>query len=227
MIPKVIHQSYKTVWHPYRRCWQQSWIENHPAWVYCFYTDEDNCRIVRQHFPQFLAAYTSFPQGIMKADFCRFLYLYLWGGIYVDLDYVCLRAFDTLFDQIKNLGIPELPSNEYYRYHNALLISEARNRFWLKCAEEAIHYFNSANPPKVEWLAGPFRLQSVIKSTGTAFTPLQTNHVTPIDWYSYVHWGRADRDSAALRKRLRESQIQVIQSFFPEAYALTFWDHRW
>src|ERR1700678_1877163 len=125
MVPRLIHQSYKTVEHPYPRNWQQSWRDSHPGWDYRFHTDNDNRDLVRTHFSRFLAAFDAFPNGIMRADFARFLYLCLCGGVYADLDYVCLSPFDALLEQIPQLGIPMLSENTYYRYHNALLISEA------------------------------------------------------------------------------------------------------
>ena len=148
MVPRIIHQSYKTVEHPYPRHWQQSWRDSHTGWDYRFHTDDDNLDLVRTHFSRFLAAFEAFPCGIMRADFARFLYLYLWGGVYADLDYVCLNPFDALLEQIPQLGIPMLSENTYYRYHNALLISEAGNPFWLKCAQHAEHYFLTEGPPE-------------------------------------------------------------------------------
>ena len=88
MIPRILHQSYKTPHHPYPQKWQNSWIDNHPCWTYKFHEDIDNREIVRSTFPQYLQSYDRFPRNIIRADFARFLYLYIWGGIYADLDYV-------------------------------------------------------------------------------------------------------------------------------------------
>jgi mannosyltransferase OCH1-like enzyme len=228
MIPRIIHQSYKSVEHPYPRHWQQSWMENHPNWDYRFHTDADNRQLVSAHYPQFLDTFDAFPQGIMRADFARFLYLHLWGGVYVDLDYVCLKPIDRLFDEIPQIGIPELPENGCYHYHNALLISEMRNPFWLKCAEQAIHYFRWSKHLEVVWLAGPCRLQAAIESEQLNFLALSTRYVTPLDWFSYnTRLGKGDKEIETLRNKLRSGSIEVIRSAFPEAYALTFWDRRW
>ncbi len=180
MIPRIIHQSYTTPGHPYPREWQHSWIENHPDWIYRFHTDADNRRLVSEHFPQFLNAFDMFPKRIMQADFARFLYMYLWGGVYADLDYVSLKPLAPLIAGIAHMGIPELPDNPYYQYHNALLISEAQNSFWLMCAEHAVKYFWSHPPTngrrpgsfRVEWLAGPLRLQASLQSEQPGFTAL-------------------------------------------------------
>lgn len=227
MIPKIIHQSYKSTVHPYPVHWQKSWKEKHSDWSYHFHTDDDNRKLVIDHCPQFLTAFDAFPQGIMKADFARFLYLYVWGGLYADLDYVCLKPFDTLLEQISHFGVPELPNNTYYHYHNALLISEPGNTFWLECAEQAVQYSRSSEQLNVESLAGPIRLQEAVKSEEPKFTPLSAELVTPIDWFSLVHWGKPDQEVAMLCRRLRDSSIGEMCNAFPEAYAVTFWDRQW
>lgn len=228
MIPKIIHQSFKTARHPYPLKWQQSWLDNHPKWEYHFHTDADNRRLVAKLCPQFLKAFDSFPRGIMRADFARFLYLYSWGGVYVDLDYVCLRPMDSLLRQVAKIGIPWLPGNGYYQYHNAILVSEARNPFWLTCAEQAVFYFWSSEFPQVEQLAGPLRIQAAIESEGLKFAPLLPKQVTPLDWFAYnVKVGKGDKRVAALRDSLSKASIAAIRNAFPQAYAVTFWNHGW
>lgn len=228
MIPKIIHQSYKTVEHPYPRIWQQSWVEAHADWIYRFYTDADNRQIVNDNFPQYLGPFDAFPKGIMRADFSRFLYMYLWGGVYVDLDYVCLKPCDILLAKSDPIGIPELPQNRHYRYHNALLISESENPFWLKCADRSMQYFMSAKPARAEWLAGPFRIQAAIKSERPRFVSLSMPDVTPIDWFSCnSNFGKVNKEIVDLRRKLRSGSIDDMRKAFPDAYALTFWEHRW
>jgi len=228
MIPRIIHQSYKTINHPYPKAWQRTWLDNHAGWKYCFHSDADNRRIVSQYIPQFLRVFDAFPRGIIKADFCRFLYMYLWGGIYADLDYICLRPFDKLITNCEPIGIPELPQNKCYRYHNALLISEPGNVFWIHCAERAIKRFLGGNRARVEAIAGPLCLQASIRSVQPLFCPLPMDAVTPIDWFSYNRRvGLGDKQAAALRGLLKDSPIEVIRNRFPKAYSITFWNHGW
>jgi mannosyltransferase OCH1-like enzyme len=228
MIPRIIHQSYRRFRHPYPRRWQRSWKRTHPRWEYRFHTDLDNEIMVRDYFPQFFGHFCAFPQGIMRADFCRFIYLFLWGGVYADLDYVCLKPFDGLIDKITGLAIPCLPQNMIYQYHNALLISEAGHPFWLKCAEQAARYFESSKRIATTWLAGPNRLQATLESSKPDFVSLSMQDVTPLDWYSYnARVGNGDKEAAALRDELARSPIKVMREAFPKAYAITFWEHRW
>ncbi len=226
-IPKIIHQSYKTPAHPYPHEWQESWQTNHPDWEYRFYTDADNRSLVEEHLPEFLEAYDLFPYNIMRADFARFLYMYLWGGVYVDLDYACLQPLDSLIGTVEHIGIPALPDNRFYQYHNAMLISEPGNEFWLSCAKEAVVYFDQAEHPRVEQLAGPLRIQESLLAHKPAFTTLSQKDVTPIDWGLLVPWGRPSLKALRLVQKLRSADIAAMRNEFPQAYALTLWDHGW
>jgi hypothetical protein len=164
----------------------------------------------------------------MRADFARFLYLYSWGGVYVDLDYVCLKPLDNLLRHVVKIGIPSLPKNGFYQYHNAMLVSEPGNPFWLTCAEQAVLYFWSSQHPHVEQLAGPLRIQAVIQSEQPEFAALSPKHVTPLDWFAYNEKiGRGDKRVAALRDLLSKASLEKIRNTFPQAYAVTFWNHGW
>lgn len=226
-VPKIIHQSYKTPDHPYPGDWQDSWAQMNPKWNYRFHTDDDNRQIVQAHYPHFLKVYDSLPVNIMRADFSRLLYMHLWGGVYADLDYVCLKSFDSLIVQVRELAVPLLPHNRYYQIHNALLVSVPGHPFWLKCAEQAVEYLNHSYHPKVEWLAGPFRLQETLRAERPPALALPQELVTPFDWFSFVPWGSPDKRIQAQARDLRKSPVEKIAAAFPKAYAITFWDHGW
>ncbi len=44
------------------------------------WSDEDNLQLVEEHFPWFLETYNSFTAPVMRADSCRILYMYHYGG---------------------------------------------------------------------------------------------------------------------------------------------------
>lgn len=57
------------------------------GWEFHIYGDKENKKIMENNFPEFLHKYNSIKKGVMKADIIRCLYLYLYGGIYIDTDY--------------------------------------------------------------------------------------------------------------------------------------------
>lgn len=93
-IPKIIHQ----IWlgSPVPESFialQQSWIEHHIGrdWLYKLWTDEDvvQMELYNQEF------YDATDNYGVKSDILRWEIIYIYGGVYVDMDYECLRALDS------------------------------------------------------------------------------------------------------------------------------------
>ncbi|MEC4982476.1 MAG: glycosyltransferase [Oscillatoria sp. PMC 1068.18] len=99
MIPKVIHQTWKTNTIP-KQCqpFQKSWQTHHPDWEYRFWTDADNRAFIAQEYEWFLPIYDSYDRGIKKADAVRYLIMHHYGGVYVDLDFECLQPLNPLLE---------------------------------------------------------------------------------------------------------------------------------
>ena len=47
---------------------------------------------MERYFPFFLSTFDNFPEPIFRADAARYAYLFLFGGMYVDMDTECLPA---------------------------------------------------------------------------------------------------------------------------------------
>ena len=60
-------------------------------------SDEENLDFVKTHFPDYLSLYLNLPRDIMRADVIRYMWLYIKGGVYIDLDYEAIKPFDSLF----------------------------------------------------------------------------------------------------------------------------------
>ncbi|KIW17559.1 hypothetical protein PV08_04753 [Exophiala spinifera] len=97
-VPKLFHQSWSSNELPAKfQRWSTSCRQQHPDWEYILWTDEDNEKLVATHFPWLLSTYQALPGVIYKADLARNLYMYMFGGVYADLDVECLRPSDELF----------------------------------------------------------------------------------------------------------------------------------
>jgi mannosyltransferase OCH1-like enzyme len=110
MIPKVIHQIWKTRVIP--EAWREhvlSWRRKHPAWRFVLWTDDDCHRLVRDDFGDFLPVYDAYPYDIERPDVIRYLTLLRLGGVYVDLDLECLRPIDGLLAGRRAIVASELP----------------------------------------------------------------------------------------------------------------------
>ncbi|KAL6796466.1 glycosyltransferase family 32 protein [Trichoderma sp. SZMC 28012] len=81
-------------------------------WEWVLWTDEDNLQLVKDYFPWLEDTFLSLPGNIYRADLARNLYMYMFGGIYADLDTECLRpTFDAL--RSNNISLPGKSENEF------------------------------------------------------------------------------------------------------------------
>jgi mannosyltransferase OCH1-like enzyme len=147
---------------------QRSVILMNPNWEYCLLTDEDNDQIVKEYFPDFYPYFTSFPYAIQRADAVRYCLMYLYGGIYLDLDYVALKPFDDLVLE-KEIGLIESHNNVVRRMvTNSFMVSAVPgNSFWLSCIEEMkknIPWYAFTKHFKVFMSTGPFMLDHVYRN---------------------------------------------------------------
>ena len=80
-IPKILHQSWKTEELPAKfSAWSLSCREKHPDWEWVLWTDKDNLKLVRKHYPWLERTYQALPGEIYRADMIRALYMYTFGG---------------------------------------------------------------------------------------------------------------------------------------------------
>ena len=137
---RTIFQTWKDKNVPSRwRKAQASVVVMNPTWDYVLLTDEDNEELIRKHFPMFLETFVNLPHDIQRADAVRYAIMYVYGGVYIDLDYVALKPFDSLFSNddddderivlITSINTPSLITNSFMasRY--------PKNVFWLWCIE--------------------------------------------------------------------------------------------
>ena len=113
---------------------QQSIKSFNPNWKYILLTDTDNEMIVKNNFPDFYQTFISYVYPIQRADAIRYIVLYLYGGIYLDLDYTCNKSFDDITFPT-DVGL--IPSNNIRsRVTNSFLASKKGSPFWLECIKQ-------------------------------------------------------------------------------------------
>ncbi len=130
-IPRIIYQTFKSNCVPkgmYDSA--MSWVKFNPTYEYRFFDDNDCITLIKNNFDQkILDIYLSIKIGAFRADIWRYCALYLTGGVYADIDTVCTRELDTLFDDdidfIAPLSIRTIP----YGIYNAFICTQARHPF--------------------------------------------------------------------------------------------------
>jgi mannosyltransferase OCH1-like enzyme len=188
-IPKIIHQTApadQSLWpETWFKC-QKSWKEKFPDFEYKLWTDEDNYNLVKNDFPWFLETYENYDRNILKVDMIRYCILYKFGGIYADMDYMCMKNF---FNQLpKNkVSFSESPYKENEFIMNALMCSPKNHPFWIKVLIEGKKRWskmmtkNSVSLSKLDkvlYLTGPKLV------TDMYYRYKSDVHVLPLDLYN-------------------------------------------
>jgi hypothetical protein len=237
-ITKIIHQTWQTAAVPdqdYPHVWQESWRKHQPDWEYKLWTDEDNERLVQDHYPAFWPMYRTLQRGVVKADAARALYLHKYGGLYADLDYICLKPMTELLHIFSELqahagrpgctlmpeanlfsGWPRTPSN-------AMMYSPPGNWMFLRLLEDGLRF--AADCPdtehhateevcgsnRINWLIHEYQDAANVASIPARFVcprgPLHDAH----DAAAFAAW----------------SDLDVVSAAFPESYAVTAWRGGW
>ena len=58
-----------------------------------------------RHFTDFLKQYDDYQKEIYRADFARAVYMYVYGGVYIDTDFVSLKPLDGLLKHLNEYGV--------------------------------------------------------------------------------------------------------------------------
>lgn len=167
LIPKIIHQTYKTdqipeIWRP----GQQACVDLHPDYQYILWTDDMSREFIAEEYPWFLDTWDSYPYPIQRADAIRYFALVHYGGIYIDLDDGCERRLDPLLTvpAFVRKTIPTGISND-------VMGSVPQHPFFLKVLDSLKLY-------KKNWFV-PY--VTIMYSTGPLFLS--------VIWKQYKRWG--------------------------------------
>ncbi|OUM52717.1 hypothetical protein BVG19_g1930 [[Candida] boidinii] len=87
--------------YPYRSD-RQTWIDENPGYTYLMFSYLQVYDVVKKNFantvPEVYDAFDMLPHVILKSDFGRYLLVYLFGGLYADIDTKCQKPIDEWFD---------------------------------------------------------------------------------------------------------------------------------
>ena len=84
------------------------WKNENPTYKYNLYTDAEIHDILITHFantvPEVVEAFDLMPNKIIQSDFSRYLLIFLFGGVYSDIDTKLEKPVDIWFDSDRNVG---------------------------------------------------------------------------------------------------------------------------
>lgn len=117
MIPKIIHQiwfqSEKNLPLKYK-IFQQTW-KNQPDFQYEFWDDQRIRKDILGHCSkEWFHLYDTFPTMIQKIDLAKYFILYLYGGVYIDMDVFQIGNISAFMDIHKDLNFIVFEHNTPY-----------------------------------------------------------------------------------------------------------------
>jgi len=120
-IPKHIYQTFVTnEFSPQFQYIIDSWKRFNPDYTYSFFTDNDCAKFIKDNFDsRVYNAYRRILPGAFKADLWRYCVLYVNGGIYADIDTLCMGKIDDFLTKDVEFAVPiDLFSMDETMHHN-------------------------------------------------------------------------------------------------------------
>lgn len=192
IIPKIIHQTYKTVDIPeHWKEGQQRCKDLHPDYKYILWTDQMALDFIEENFPWFLDQFKSYKYPIERADAIRYFVLLTYGGVYIDLDDGCQRRLDPL------LTAPAfLRKTSPTGVSNDVMGSVPGHPFFKKVIKSLYHYNKNWYVPYL----------TIMSSTGPLFIS--------VIWKQYKRWSAFTDDYLQVKVLQPDNYKMYPDSFF-------------
>jgi len=153
-IPRNIFQTWQTkTISPELKQITQSWINHNPSYAYFFYDDDDCEKFIKKHFSlQIYNCYCRLIPGAFKADLWRYCVLYIYGGVYVDIDTVCLNNIDSFLNEdiefMTPIDLNNCPNIGTHNLFNAFIASIPKHPILLECINRIVYNIENNNIPE-------------------------------------------------------------------------------
>jgi mannosyltransferase OCH1-like enzyme len=146
--PKIIHQ----IWFDFsldgsgndmgkhNRGLRERLKEKNKKWKHWLWAEKSVDFLIRKYYSKYWLFYNFLDPVIRKVDYARFFILHFYGGIYLDMDYYCIKGFDDYFsDYPQDLNNDIILNKSCYGdwITNSIMMSREKNPFWLSCIEKA------------------------------------------------------------------------------------------
>lgn len=118
-IPKIIHQ----IWYQgeanipdHLRDYRQSWIHKHPNYQFVLWDQPKIESLLDKMNIEIKELYHAYDLMIQRIDVAKYIILYVFGGIYIDMDVKCLKSLDTIYNAHpdKNVILSLCPYNFFH-----------------------------------------------------------------------------------------------------------------
>lgn len=190
MIPKIIHRMWLSKSNEF-----PSKYNNYRDRLYSLHSDfeivnwnKDSVEeLINNHFPQYKQFYHSLPNLIQKCDFSRYLIMYKYGGVYVDLDFNFYKNISPLLDREILLVLEFEETDNKRKVFNGFFGAIPNHELFINFVNHItqIPYCNLQND--VLNTTGPDSLTRFIRSNNYQFDYVDSCLILPIKYVSYFN----------------------------------------
>ena len=215
-IPKKIHQIWfgpKTPPAIFKES-QESLKKHHPDWEYKLWTDADipSLGLQNEKFYNLSENYAE------KADLVRYELLDKFGGVYVDVDFVCYKPFDVLTQYGFWAGIESLDCVNRWIMSNAIIGAAPGHPILRHCIDTIQQSWYETSDTFLR--VGPAHLSESV--VACASSDSDDVIIFPKSFFYSLDFKNG---LAALKDKLNYSDIQ--SQIRPETFAMHFWAGTW
>lgn len=135
-----------------------------PNYAYYFYDDNDIYDFIKSNFDnEIVNSYPKLQIGAAKADFWRYLVLYKYGGVYLDLDSFVATALDNfILNSDRSVITRESNPPHFVQW---CLICESQHPILKHTIQEVLKKIHENNENRLNYLTGPPVMSEAIEKT--------------------------------------------------------------
>ena len=146
MIPKIIHNIWLDGHHnlPVSIHKHQAKVKKlNPEWEFTIW-DEHMILSLLQKYPKILVKYKSSQYPLVKQDIAKYVILKENGGLYYDIEYICVASFDKMFDTDEKHKDPIFITDQSsffgwnHQYCSSFMAISKNHSLWDKVLEKVI-----------------------------------------------------------------------------------------
>lgn len=189
-IPAIIHHLSPTEEIPPQ--WQNSYLSCklnslHQSYSFMLWTDERIMTFLSSKYGWFLDLYNSYEYDIQRIDAARYIILYHFGGIYLDLDVGCRTGLSAYRYLPQGLILPETSP---FGLSNDVMFAVSNHSFLRFAIERLDQYHRSwiFNYPTVMFSSGPAFISRVLVDYCLEYDCSSTNLIQSIGKLNHRHY---------------------------------------
>lgn len=188
-----------------------SWKKHHPNHKHILW-NKNTMEPIVQKYPKLYQTYSQFTHMHQKIDFFKYLILREMGGIYADMDTVCLKPMP-----FKKLTVSKMPCNFIESWvisgyletiNNGIIVSEKGHPFWDYLLEKIKPIQKSSKMATIQATTGPSNFTKACKEFG--IVPVSSKYFEPC--YSLDPFCTVKKDSVAVHNH-EQTWINPLQKF--------------